>query len=201
MTGKGMELYFTDGTLHHMLTDNDSSLSIFIDTPTHLAVTWDFLGERSKRAVSFWVDGSLSSSFSVDNLESFGWVPNANAVLLFGGQAWDGLVTPYASGANAVIDNLKVYNYAKSDFSYSLENEGLEQIRPADELIELSSNGVDFYGSETRGTSLPLLYRDVPPGGSFQVYVRNKEVEGTTSKDGQSRTSHLEVMKARSDVV
>jgi hypothetical protein len=197
MTGDGMRLHATNGDEVFNLSDNNSPYLIRSDVNTHLAVTWDFLGERSDRGLAFYVDGKLSSSIDATNMEGVVWAPNPNVMLMLGGLGWDGIISPLASSVDGVIDNLKVYNYAKSDFSHSVDNEGLEQIRASDELVEISTDGVNFYGSSARGTDLPLLARNVPPGAEFKVYVRNREQEGDTSTQGQERICYLEVIRAR----
>ena len=56
---------------------------------------------------------------------------------------------------------------------------------------------MNFFGSETRGDELPILVRNVDPGDSFTIYVRHKNLEIDVSKSGQTRTSFIEVMRAR----
>lgn len=197
MTGEGMRLYVTNGEQGFYLTDNNSPYHILSDINTHLAVTWDLRGERSDKGISFYVDGNLSSSIDAVDTNVATWKTDPNTTLMLGAQAWDGIITPLSSSVDGVIDNLKVYNYAKTDFAHSMNNEGLEHIRTSDELVEISIDGVNFFGSNTRGTSLPLLVRNVGPGGSFEIQVRNREQSGTTATEGQERVSFLEVTKAR----
>ena len=90
-----------------------------------------------------------------------------------------------------------MYNYAVRDFSSSMISEGLQHIRPGDELIEVSIDGTNFYGSECRGVSLPLLVQSVAPGGHFKVYVRNKDNLTNFPARGQDRNSFIEITKAR----
>lgn len=197
MTGMGMRLYASNGTQSFMLTDGNSPRYIFNDVDTHIAVTWDFKGERSDRGLAFFVDGELSSSMSVEYTSTVTWTPNPAVTLMLGGPAWDGVVGNSTSSVDGVVDNLRVYNYAKSNFSHSINNQSLEHIRPSDDLVEISLDGVNFYGNASRGTELPLLVQNVAPGQKFNVYVRNKQQEGTTSLEGQERLSYLEVIKAR----
>lgn len=197
MTGMGMRVYASNGNQAFLLTDNDSPRYIFNDVDTHIAVTWDFKGERSDRGLAFFVNGELSSTMSAELTSPETWLPNSVVTLLLGGPAWDGVVGNTTSSVDGVVDNLRVYNYAKSDFTHSIQNQELEHIRASDELVEISLDGVNFYGSEARGTELPLLVQNVVPGQRFNVYVRNKEQEGTTSLEGQERLSYLEIIKAR----
>jgi hypothetical protein len=197
MTGEGMRLIAIDGDLTFMLSDNNSPIPIRADVNTHVAVTWDLLGEKSERGLAIYVDGQLSSAMSSEVTQQGNWLANAMTTLMLGGRGWDGIVSPLSSSVDGTIDNLKVFNYAKSDFTHSIQNEGLEHIRSSDELIEISLDGVNFYGNESIGDGLPLLFQTVGPGEKFNVYIRNKAQEGVTAVDGQERTSYLEVVKAR----
>lgn len=197
MTGEGLRVYFTDDIKHYFLDDNNSPLSILVGQNTHFAVTWDLLGQDLEDAVRVYIDGKLSSSFKVSDVLSDGFTPNPNVMLVLGGIGWDGVIIPLADSVGGVIDNLRVYNYPKTDFTNSIENEGLEHIRPPDDLVEISVDGTNFYGREARGDELPLLVRNVGPGDSFNVYVRNKSVPGQVARDRQGRTSFLEILKAR----
>jgi len=198
MTGKGMLPYATNGSDKYILTDNNSPQRILNDVNTHIAVTWDFLGERSDKGLAFYVNGVLSSAIAAVNMKDSVWSPNPNVVFMLGGEGWDGLISASTGSVDGVVDNLRVYNYAKSDFSHSLQNESLAHTRPSDELIEISTDGVNFYGSDTRGFSLPLLVRNVAPGEGFKVYIRNKEQDGVIALEGQERTSFLQIIKSRS---
>lgn len=197
MTGEGLRIYFTDGEKQYYLTDNNSVRSILVGVNTHFAVTWDFLGQNSNDAIRVYIDNELSSSFKVSNIISTSFVPNPNTVLMLGGLGWDGVIIPMATSVEGVVDNLRVYNYPKTDFEHSLGNVSLEHIRPSDDLIEISVDGATYYGTEDRGHGLPVLVRNVQPGEQFTVHVRNKQQEGAVARQGQSRTSFVEILKAR----
>ena len=176
-----------------------------VRTSSALSSGWHFVvgtydgtgGDDATDGMNLYVDGILSSMIPASNMAGSVWNPNTNAVFMLGGKAWDGIITPLASSVDGVVDNLRVFNYAKSDFSHSINNETLEQIRPSDELIEISIDGVNFYGSNTRGTNLPLLVRNIDPGAEFKVYIRNRQQQGTTSLEGQERSSFLQIVKSR----
>ena len=196
MTGEGLRIYFTDNDKSYYLTDNNSTRSILVGANTHIAVTWDLLGQDSDDAIRIYIDNKLSSSFKVRDIISDGFRPNPNTVLMLGGLGWDGVIIPMATSVEGVIDNIRVYNYPRVDFSHSLVNQGLEHIRPSDELIEISLDGVTFFSTQDRGSLLPALVRNVQPGESFTVHVRNREQEGATITKGQSRTGFVEILKA-----
>ena len=196
MTGEGLRVYFTDGTQHYFQTDNNSPEKIVLGENTHLAVTWDLLGSHSEDAIRIYVNNKLSSSFPASSVDSAGFRPNPNTALILGGIAWDGVVSSSAQSVGGAVDNMRVYNYPRSDFSHSLINEGLEHIRPSDDLVEISVDGITFYDTSSRGHELPLLVRNVAPGQAFQVYIRNKELEGALITKGQSRTSFVEILRA-----
>ncbi len=197
MTGEGLRVYLSDGVHHYFLTDDRNLQFISAGVNVHLAVTWDILGQDSNKALAVYIDNKLSSSFAVENITSSDFHPNPNTVFLLGGLGWEGVIIPMADSVGGVVDNVRVYNYPINDFSHSVANEGLAHIRPSDELIEVSIDGGVFYGSELRGHGLPLLVRNVAPGESFNVYVRNKDNEGVSALEGQERNSYVEIIKAR----
>jgi hypothetical protein len=76
-----------------------------------------------------------------------------------------------------------------------MENQELENIRTADDLIEISIDNVNYYGGSDRGHGLPVLRRNVGPGQSFDVYIKRKENETGLIDNGQDRTSYIEVLR------
>jgi len=196
MTGEGMQIYATNGKNTYSILDNNSPLNIPSDIDTHIAVTWDFMGDSSDKGLCFYVNGVLSSVLSSTQTTDLFWVANANCTFMLGGKAWDGIVDSTSGSVDGVIDNLKVYNYAKSDFSWSLDNQGLEPLRTSDDLLEVSLDGLTFFGSGDRGTGLPLLVRQVLPGEKFNVHIRNKKSNQPETAQTKNRTAFLEVVKS-----
>jgi hypothetical protein len=198
MTGDGLKLYLTDGLQHYTLTDN-SGVPITIGTNTHLAFVWDVLGNRSSDALKIYINGVQSASLPKEVVAGADIKSNSRGTLLIGGIGWDGLVSPLATSVNGVVDNLKVYNYAISDFKQSLIDQRFINPVPSEEMIEISLNGVDFFGSGDRGSFLPLFISDVSPSTSFRVYVKRKQGVPVTEAAGQERNSFIKIIKARTE--
>ena len=94
-----------------------------------------------------------------------------------------------------VIDNLKVYNYCKSDFA-DRNTEGYDtvDVLSPNSFLEISKDGVNFYDRDS--AQLPLEYEDVPPGESRVVWVRTNIPADLTGKE--QRTAQLIVEAIRS---
>lgn len=194
MTGKGLRLYLSEGTKYFFLTDNVLE-HIHVGQNTHIGVTWRLSAGPLEAALSIYINNVLSSMFEAEALAGVAFKKNPAAVLVLGGRAWDGVTSRRVSSVDGVIDNLRVYNYAVYDFSHSLENEApLVPVR-ADELIEISVNGTDFWGSSAQGHGLPIPVQAVQPGGEFTVYIRHKEQLAARPTAGQERTSYIDILK------
>jgi hypothetical protein len=85
------------------------------------------------------------------------------------------------SSADAVFENLKVYNYPVKDFSGSINNLSELSCLSSSELIELSLDGVNYFGYCSG--LLPLIKTNVGANEKFNVYVRGKNLSNTA--DGQ----------------
>lgn len=196
MTGQGLRVYLTNGDKHYFLTDGSNN-SIVLGENTHIAVTWDLLGSKGAHAIKLYINGVISTTMDSEVVvEPF--VPNSSAVLMLGGLAWEGVMSNISSSVDGSIESLKVFNYSKSDFASSLEKQGLQHVRPSEELIEISVDGVNFYGSGDRDTNLPLLVGEVEPGESFEVYVRNRDNSSGVQATDKNRTSFVEIVRSSS---
>ena len=195
MSGHGLRVYLTDGKKHFFLTDS-SAVPIPRGQNVHFALTWDLLGRKGSQALTVYLDNVLSSTFEVEALASAEFKDNPNATLVLGGLGWEGISEKRATSVNGTIENLKLYNYVKNDFSFNLVNQGLESIVPSEELVELSVDGVNFYGSQDRSNGFPILLRNVGPGQSFNVHVRNKDNGSILPKVGQERTAYIEILRS-----
>ncbi len=85
----------------------------------------------------------------------------------------------------ALIENLKMYNYAKTDFSdrLSADLDRTQLLNPS-EMIEISLDNINF---EAVGSDqLPLVVRAVPDSSSVTTYVRTilpRDLTGEESRD------------------
>ena len=195
MTGKGLRLYITDGKKGRYYLTDASVSQILRNINVHFAVVWDLLGENSLDGMQIYINNVLSSTFEAVGFENQDFKANPMVSLLLGHQAWEGVINFDASSVDAVVSEIKVYNYAIRDFSNSLVSSELIQPKTTNELIEISVDGVTFFGNQDRGSGLPLLVSGVGVGESFDVSIRNKNT-GTLPDKGQPRTSYLEVIRA-----
>ena len=65
-------------------------------------------------------------------------------------------------------------------------------------MIEISVDGINFYGSGDRGVNLPLLVGEVAPGESFEVYVRNRDNASSGTASDKNRMSYVEIVRSSS---
>jgi hypothetical protein len=195
MTTDGASLFFEDGniTLHHM----DNSLKeIPSGSRTHFAFSWNF-EDGSPSAFEMYIDGELSFEFPASSLSStFDVRRHSNIYLIFGGRAWNGNADNEITGLNGVIDNVKIFNYYKRDFSDSLANEAFPLVKKARDMIDISIDGVNYYGYEDRGSGLPVFKRNVQSGDSFDVYLRAKDISDTQDVEN-NRKSYIEVVRVK----
>lgn len=195
MTGKGLRFYLSDGIKHYYLTDS-TILEIQAFNDVHIGVNWDLLGEFSNNAIEFYINGNLSSIFEVEGLFEGQFISNPNASLILGGLAWDGAVNNRCTAVDGTIQHLKVYNYPIRDFSSGIQSEDLLEKDVSSSLIEISLDGVNFYGMEDRGKGIPLYKPSVSPNGKFNIHIKNK-----LGANRETSISYIEITRARNNGV
>lgn len=104
---------------------------------------------------------------------------------IFGGQglfSQKGTTVIQSSSVDAVISNLKIFNYCKTDFTDSINNEvsSTTLIKPQ-ELIEISFDNVTFY--RVGSVYLPLKFTQVTPNSVVPVYVKANLPYDLTGKE------------------
>ena len=200
MTGDGLKFYVTDGISPAMVVDNNK-YNIYVDVPTHVALVWNFLGDYDAPSMGIYINNQLASSLNYGSIAGTvskpSFIQRGLYTMMLGGIGWPGITSYHSSSVDGAVENLKVFNYPITDFSYHMNNNNLEQLKRASELIELSLDGVNFYGIEYSGSSLPLLKKDVSSGSCFPVYVRCRDIVET--KEGQrNRKSYISVARTPS---
>ncbi len=120
-------------------------------------------------------EGGASVIFGGEVGQRFAATPDNSTALLF-----TAVPTQPARNTASVwglLENIKMYNYAKSDFSdiNSADLERTQLITPA-ELIEISTDGITF-----SKVGVPLTVENVAPGESATIYVRTIIPKGLTS--------------------
>jgi hypothetical protein len=115
--------------------------------------------------------------------------------LLLGGAVSQKAASEDPTSIWAAVDNLKVYNYCKTDFS-DRDVEGIDSIDvlSPNSFLEISKDGVTFYDRDS--AYLPLVFEDIPSGESRTVWVRTNIPEDLTGDE--KRTADLIIEAIRS---
>jgi len=192
MTTNGLRVFISNGK--NIIThSDDSEVSIVAGSRVHFALVWDFSLDRPT-VVDIYINGQLSSSVYKATLqEEFSLSMHRDVFLMVGGKSWSGFATKDVSGLDGVIDNLRVYNYPRRDFSSSLSDSFTLSTKKSRDMVELSLDGTNFFGYGS--SSLPLLVRDVYPDALFNFFVRGKD-EITSTVDGEkNRKTKVEISR------
>jgi hypothetical protein len=171
----------------------------------HVALVWDargrIVGTRGQNAtLVLYIDGEpvfgtteswesvreggTSVVFGGEVGQRFAATPDNSTSLLF--TAVPTQPSKNTASSWALLENLKIYNYAKSDFSDRFKK-GLTRtqlINPS-EMVEISVSGTGpFYGAGS--AELPLSIPNVSPGDSATIYIRTnipKTLTGDENRD------------------
>lgn len=167
----------------------------------HVAIAWDVFGRMPPTGATLrmWINGEIvfGTNRTWDGLREGG------AAVMFGGEVGQAVAaTPHnetaltftavptlpqdnTSSAWALLENIKIYNYAKTNFS-DINNRDLNRaqlIKPSD-MLQISLDNIDFYSSGS--DQLPLVVPNVPPGGDATIYMRSnipKDITGDENRD------------------
>ena len=156
-----------------------------IDELIHMAVVWSNNGTAmdNKDTFRFYVNNNLAYSSTVpwevgDLKDSILRLSGGNTPLAYN---YD---SPSGGG---IFDNLKVYDYCKSDFDISMEGIQTGIIYDVNNYVEISIDNINFYGVDS--LNLPVTFVQVPNGDKRSIYIRsNKTVEGF---DNSAKTADL----------
>lgn len=156
------------------ISSSDLPISAFYDINevVYLAMVWSNDGSFMDNGdtLRFYINNKLicrsRTTWEVEDTKA--------AILKLGGATTQMALNKDAYGA-AIFDNVKVYNYCKTEFN--LEHEGIstEITHTPNEFLEISSDDITFYG--VGSASLPLIFQGVPVSGSETVYVRASKDE------------------------
>lgn len=147
--------------------DLPSNSFISINEVIHIAFVWSHDGEftDNKDTIRLYINNELwvtsKTTWEVDDTKS--------AVIKLGGATAQTAHNSDTYGS-AIFDNVKIYNYCKTEFN--IETEGVEKdiSYTANEFLEVSSDNITFYGMGS--TNLPIVFQAVPAGTSKTIYVR-----------------------------
>jgi hypothetical protein len=141
-------------------TGDNASLALFINGEPVFGTdeTWDAVREGGATVV---MGGEVGQRFAA--------TPDNSTALLF--TAVPTQPSKNTASSWALIENLKIYNYPKTDFTdiYDEDLDRTQLVNPS-EMIEISTDGVNFVG--VGSAELPLTVENVPAGESVPVYIR-----------------------------
>lgn len=195
--GKFLSLFYRPGTgFTTMIYDGSQLLQFESSFPAyrferyetfHFALAWDVRGRASREGatLAMYVNGQPIYGSQIP------WraLRESGASVIIGGELGQRFAAnphnvtaltftpvptlPAKNTAStwALLENLKIYNYAKWDFSDRVNSNltTLQSLTPS-QLIELSLDGTTF--EQTGSDNLPLVVEDVPPNGEVTVFVR-----------------------------
>jgi hypothetical protein len=193
MTTSGFRIFLTNGETTLSFLDN-SLIGIAAGERSHLAISWNFEAS-SDSLFEIYVNNVLSSSYLRSSLQGDFDLSghSSGAFLILGGKAWDGYSSNDQSGLDGVVDNLRMYNYYKSDFSSTMGSENPGGVLKSRDLIEVSTDGIVFYDYYSENI-FPIVIENVAPSSTFPIYVRPKNIDKTS--DGEyNRKSYIEILR------
>ena len=134
----------------------------------HIGLVWsnDGSGTASGNTIQLYVNGVLTlSSNSV-------WEVSDTKLSFFklgGGIAQTAQI--HSNSSAFIYENLKVYNYCKDSFRPNKQDIEGDYIYSPEHFIEISMDNITYHklGSE----NLPMVFEQVPPGESRNIYVRS----------------------------
>lgn len=167
----------------------------------HVAVVWDVLGRIGTVGATMQI--LINGEVIYGSTNTWDAIREGGATLMFGGEVGQGIAaTPHNQTATtftavptlpqdntasswALLENIKIYNYAKTDFSdiYDQDLVRTQLLKPS-QMLEISLDNVNWYGAGS--DSLPLVVQNVADGQSETVYMRSnlpKNLTGDESRD------------------
>jgi hypothetical protein len=136
----------------------------------HLAVVWSNDGKftDNKDTIRFYLNNELvywtNTPWDVEDTKS--------AVIKLGGGNTQ-LALNQDTFGGGVFENVKIYNYCKTDFNISSEGIDKDITYTPNEFVEISSDNINFYG--VGSDQLPITFQQVPTGSSRTIYVRSNK--------------------------
>jgi hypothetical protein len=160
----------------------------------HIAFVWsndgtaiDSHGTTIRLYINNQLIGSSQSQWEIRETKS--------SRLIIGGAVSQKATSEDPTTIWGAVDNLKVYNYCKTDFTdYIIEGISSIDILSPNSFLEISQDGTNFY--DRNSDQLPLIYENVPVGASRTVWVRTNIPDDLTGLE--KRTAQLIIEAIRS---
>lgn len=156
--------------MHSFNVDLDYLTSAYLfsrDDIIHLALVWDNEGiyMDNGNTIRFYINGELictsKTKWNVTDTKS--------AILKLGGAMPINSLN-YDSYCDGIFHNVKIYNYCKTRFDIELEGVNKDELVSANNFLEISSDGINFYG--VGSSNLPIVWKNVADGESRTIYIR-----------------------------
>jgi len=196
ITSKGIFFYFGNSTIDLAVFRIDGLSINSIDKLYHFGIVFSNNGKyisSDNSTIKLYINNYLVGSC----YETWDIIDNKSFKFIFGGKCplaiLESASTLNITSIDAVVSELKIYNYCKTDFSDSL-NLNIEQfmtndLLTPDEMIEISKDNVTFY--RVGDTNLPFLFEQVPAETIIPVYI--KSIVPNNLIGSESRTSKLSI--------
>lgn len=141
---------------------------ILRDQVFHFAIVWSNDGSATDNGdtLRFYINGSkaLASKYTWDVNDT------KQMFVKFGGGGTQLSYTLASAFGAMFIENVKIYDFCKDSFDANDYQDEVELVDPS-EFLQLSDNDVDFYS--VGNDNLPLVFKEIVPGGSKIIYVRS----------------------------
>lgn len=166
----------------------------------HVALVWDVSGRMSTTGATLrmWVNNEIVFGTNV----KWDAVREGGTAVMFGGEVGQEVGSPQhndtaltftavptlpqenTASVWGLLENVKIYNYAKTDFS-DKDNPVLEssQLTKPSDLVQVSLDNVNFYSSGS--DNLPLVISNVPPNSPKTVYLRSNIPSNITKQENR----------------
>jgi len=166
----------------------------------HFALAWDVNGGIDGRGVTLamYINGSLV----YETYETWVGSRESGSTVLIGGEAGQFAAAPppnetaaaytavptmpltTTQSCWALLENLKIYNYAKTDFRdrESPDVDKIQLVNPS-EMLQISLDDVNFY--DVGSSNLPLVVNNVVSGAPVTIYVRTNIPKGLTGRENR----------------
>jgi hypothetical protein len=148
------------------------NININRDEIAHVALVWsnDATGMDNADTVRLYINGSLimfgQDTWDLDETK-------LSYLKLGGGISQSSQV--FSSYGNFIYDNIKIYNYCKTDFKINQQNIEGERLYQPENFIEISKDNTNFYGPGS--IELPFIFEQVNPGDYRTLYIRTNKLK------------------------
>jgi len=154
------------------IDENDLPLDAFININqiVSLAIVWSNDGKflDNGDTLRFYINGKLICG----NKDTWEVSDTKSAIIRLGGFNTQ-LAGNQDFWGGGIFDNVKIYNYCKTDFDVNKEDIDKDIVYTPNDFLEISKDNINFYNM--RSSSLPLIFEQVPSGESRTIYVRSNK--------------------------